>query len=242
LNNSHYVRLLLIIFWPLTAFILFCDSRAAAGQGWNGQLVSNLLTPAFLLALMSQMPVERRLVAAIFVPLSAIGEAIFSLLFGLYSYRLGGVPVYVPFGHSILLGIGLMLSDTNFVLRHERRVRSTLICFHGGLIAGALLLFNDTLSAIFGIGFFVLLHRSRGRVLYLIIGVLVLYIEILGTMWGCWVWKPAPFGLLHTTNPPTGAFACYVVAEIIAMNFALRLQPLLARRRAPQPGSAYEVA
>ena len=242
MKKFNYDRLLLFLFWPLTAFILFCDSRVVAEQGWNGQLLGNLLAPAFLLALMSQMPPQRRLVAAVFVPLSAIGEGIFSLVFGLYGYRLGGVPVYVPFGHSILLCIGLMLADSDFVMRHERRVRSTLICFHGGLIAGALLLFNDTLSAIWGIGFFALLHRSRGRVLYLIIGVLVLYIEILGTVWGCWVWRPAPFGVLHTTNPPTGAFACYVVAEIIAMKFAVRLELLLARRRAGQPGNTYEVA
>ena len=28
---------LLVVFWPLTALVLFCDSRALAGDGWDGQ-------------------------------------------------------------------------------------------------------------------------------------------------------------------------------------------------------------
>jgi hypothetical protein len=193
--------------------------------------LSAIFAFTFLLALMSRMRPERQLLVALFVPLSAVGEALFSLGFKLYAYRLGGVPVYVPFGHSILLGIGLMLADSAWVRRHESRVRVSLICFHATLIGGALIFFGDTLSAILGVMFLFVLHRMRGRVLYLIIGVLVLYVEILGTAWGCWVWQPSPFGVLHTTNPPTGAFACYVLADIIAMKCAARVEKRLLRRR-----------
>jgi len=223
--------LLLIGFWPLTALVLFCDSQFVAQRSNYGQWISALLALTFLLALASRMRPERQLLIALFVPLSAIGEGIFSLVFKLYGYRLGGVPVYVPFGHSILLGIGLMLSDSAWIKAHEQRVRVALIGFHAALMGGALLFFNDTLSAILGVMFFTVLRRQRGRALYLIIGVLVLYVEILGTAWGCWVWQPSPFGLLHTTNPPTGAFACYVLADIIAMKCAARVEIWLLRRR-----------
>ncbi|HUS13881.1 MAG TPA: hypothetical protein VM536_02580 [Chloroflexia bacterium] len=233
---------LLPAFWPLTALVLFCDSRIVAGGGSDGQLISNLLAPAFLLLLAVRLRPDQRLLAALFVPISAAGEGVFSLLFGLYHYRLGGVPVYVPFGHAILLSVGLVLADSAFVKRHERRVRDALILFHGGLMGGAFLLLGDSLTAIFGSVFCLVLWRKRGRPFYLIMGVLVLYIELLGTMWGCWVWEPAPWGVLHTTNPPMGAFACYVIADIIAMKTAARITPLWARRRAARTAAALDPA
>ncbi len=49
-------------------------------------------------------------------------------------------------------------------------------------------------------------------------GFLVLYIELMGTWLGCWRWDLNPLnGLLHTTNPPVGAFVCYVIADIIVI-------------------------
>jgi hypothetical protein len=225
---------LLIAFWPLTALVLFADSVALAGHSLGGQWITNLLAPLFLLGLMRPLPPDRQLVAALFVPIAAAGETVFSLVFGLYTYRLGGVPPYVPFGHAILLGIGLLLADLPFVLRHARPIRVALIAFHGGLIGGAGLL-GDSLSVLFGLVFFLVLWRKRGQLLYLIIGVLVLYIELLGTAWGCWTWGPAPWGVLHTLNPPVGAFACYVLADILALKSAAWVAPRLARLRAAPP-------
>src|SRR5215218_1119366 len=89
--------ILILAFWPLTALVLFADSRAA-----DLQTVSNVLAPLFLLALMSRMPPDRRLLAALFVPISAAGEGLFSLIFALYYYRVEVAPLYVPFTHAIL--------------------------------------------------------------------------------------------------------------------------------------------
>lgn len=217
------IALLLFLFWPVTALVLFCDSQRASGVYAQSQWISNFIAPLFLLALMWKMPPHRQLVLALFVPLSAIGEAVFSLLLGLYDYRLGGVPLYVPFGHSILMATGLLLADSPFVLRHERRVCNGLLLFHGGLIAATLFLRGDTLSSLFAVLFLLILRGQCKRPFYLILGLLVLYVEILGTAWGCWVWRPNPFGVLHTTNPPPGAFACYVIGDILAIEIAARL-------------------
>jgi hypothetical protein len=233
--NNHAIRGLLVAFWPLTALVLFCDSRALAGAGWDSQWVPNLLAPLFLLILSSRLPPDRRLLACLFVPITALGEGLFSLVFGLYHYRLGGVPIYVPFGHAVLLSIGLILADSAWVVQHTRLVRHMLIAFHGGLIGGAWLLLGDSLSALFGGLFGLLLWRSGGRLLYLIMGLLVLYIELLGTAWGCWRWDLAPWGVLHTLNPPVGAFACYVVADIIGLRLARRLTRWRAQRIATLP-------
>jgi hypothetical protein len=231
MKYSRATLWLLLAFWPLTALVLFCDSRVAADFGAHGQWMSNLLAPLFLLALVSQLSPQRRLVVALFVPLSALGEITFSLLFGLYDYRLGGVPLYVPFGHSILMSVGLLLADSEFVQKHRARVINGLLVFHGGLIAAALLFLGDTLSTLWALIFVLLLRARCKEPFYLILGVLVLYVEIVGTLCGCWIWQPAPLGTLHTINPPPGAFTCYVIGDILAIRVAAQVATLWSRRR-----------
>jgi hypothetical protein len=219
-------QLLIAGFVPLVAAALAADSRLLLDTGINGQLFSNIAGPLYLLALLRGLGPEQRRMALIFVPFSAIGEYLFSLIFQLYHYKFGGVPFYVPFGHAILFSTGLLIADLPVVHAYERQVRQVLLAVHLFLFAGALLAFHDTLSAVFGIFFGIILWRKRARPFYLIMGLLVLYIEIVGTVLGCWVWNPTPWGILHTTNPPVGAFVCYVIADILVMKLSRRFAPL----------------
>jgi hypothetical protein len=223
-------RLLIAGFAPIVLFALGADSRWLLDRGFDGQFLSNLAAPLYFLLVLSGLRPDQRLMAIVFVPFSALGEFIFSLLFGLYTYKFGAVPFYVPFGHAILFSTGLLIADLPWVVAHNARVRWGLLAFHAGLFGGAVLALGDSLSAIFGALFLIILYRKRARPLYLIMGVLVLYIELVGTMLGCWFWEPQPFGILHTTNPPVGAFVCYVIADILVMKIAARLAPLIAKR------------
>jgi len=227
--TSRRRRLLIAGFAPIVLFALGADSRLLLERGFDGQILSNLTAPLYFLLMLSGLRAEQRLMAIVFVPFSALGEYLFSLVFQLYTYKFGTVPFYVPFGHAILFSTGLLIADLPIVLAHEARVRWALIAFHAGLFGGAALALHDTLSALFGALFILILYRKRGRPFYLIMGVLVLYIELVGTALGCWVWGAAPFGVLHTTNPPVGAFACYVIADILVMRIAGRLAPLLRK-------------
>jgi hypothetical protein len=206
-----------LAFWPLTALVLFCDSAILRATGFPGQLVSDILAPLFLLLLLPHLAPMQRRATLLFVPFSALGEYVFSLVFGLYTYAEGGVPLYVPFGHAILFAVGLLIGELRPIISYSGFVRWALIAFHAALIGGAWLALGDTLSALFGLLFVVVMVRKRGRVFYLIMGVLVLYIELVGTAFGCWYWWPNPWGVLHTLNPPVGAFACYVVADVVVM-------------------------
>jgi len=222
---------LLILFWPLTALVLFCDSVTVARYTPHGQMLSMLLALGYIGALLLHMNPQRRLLALLFVPLSGVGEIMFSLWFGLYQYRLEAIPWYVPLGHSILLSVGLMLSELPLLNEKRRLFEHNLTLFHVGLVAGTLLLFRDTLSAVLIAGFLLMLPWMRNRIAYLLIGVLVLYVELLGTYWRCWTWGASPFGVLQTTNPPTGAFACYVLAELIALKYAGIIEKWWTNRR-----------
>jgi hypothetical protein len=223
-------RLLIAGFAPIVLFALGMDSRLLLDHGVDGQVISNLAAALYFLLLLGGLRAEQRIMALVFVPFSALGEYLFSLVFELYAYKFGTIPFYVPFGHAILFGTGLILAELPQVAAHEARVRGALLLFHGLLFGGAVLALGDSLSALFGVLFLVILHRKGGRPFYLIMGVLVLYIELVGTALGCWVWNPEPFGLLRTTNPPVGAFVCYLIADILVMKIAGRLAPLLGRR------------
>jgi hypothetical protein len=237
-------RWLIAGFAPIVVFALFADSRIMLDAGFDGQILSNLTAPLYLLLMLAGLRPGQRLMAIIFVPFSALGEYIFSLIFQLYTYKFGTVPFYVPFGHAILFSTGLMLADLPLVLSNQTRVRWGLIAFHAGLFAGAIIALHDSLSAIFGALFIPILYRKRGRPFYLIMGVLVLYIELVGTAFGCWIWTPIPFGVLQTTNPPVGAFVCYVIADILVMKLAVRLALFLkwSDRRPHTPTPKRKVA
>lgn len=210
--------------------MLLCDSRLVARHFAFGQWLAAGLTLAYLILLVSRMRHDRKLLAVLFVPLSALGECAFALGLQLYHYRLGPIPVYVPLGHAVILSAGMLLAESDWVLARVVVLRKWLITFHVLVIGGALLLKGDTFSALLGAGFFLALLRSRQtNLVYLIIGVLVLYVELLGTFWGCWRWGEFWLGSLRTANPPPGAFVCYVIGEVLAIRTAGLVQAWWAR-------------
>lgn len=223
-------RFLLLAFWPFTALVLFLDSRALGGESATGQWIAGLITPFFLFAIMGCLTPRQKLTLALWVPISAFGEGLFSLIFKLYTYRLGGVPLYVPFGHSILLGTAWLMVEEPWFKNRQIFFRNGLVLFHAALIAGALWLFGDTLSVLCGAIFCWVWWRKQFQPVFLVVGVLVLYIEILGTGWQCWAWRPEIYGALRTANPPVGAFAMYILGEIAAIRMAGKILPVLKRR------------
>jgi hypothetical protein len=210
-------------FFPIVIFALGADSRWLLERGFDGQILSNLSAPLYFLLVLRGLRADQRLMALVFVPFATVGEFIFSLILQLYTYKFGSVPFYVPFGHAILFSTGLLIAEHPLVLAREVQVRQALLIAHVGLFLGAFFLLNDTLSAVFGVVFIPLLMRARGRPFYLIMGMLVLYIELVGTAFGCWIWDSAPLRVLHTTNPPIGAFVCYVIADVLVIKIARRI-------------------
>ncbi len=225
-------RLLIFGFIPVVLIVLGFDSRAVWQAGFNGQIVSNLVAPLYLGLILFHLKAEQRLTVLIFVPFAAVAEYLFSLIFRLYTYKFDAVPPYVPFGHAILLSTGLLIAETALVRKHERGLRFVLLGVQGVLF-GTALIFQDSLSAILGVVFALILVRKRGQILYLVMSLLVLYIELLGTAVGCWTWHPTVFRALHTTNPPLGAFVLYVIGDVLVLRFTRMLRPILGRLQTP---------
>ena len=108
-----WIRESLKISWiPLLILVLGMDSVQWASQNWAGQSLADAITIIYFLIMLWGLRPEEKLVAIIFVPFSAVAEYLFSQIFELYLYRLEDVPLYVPFGHAILLGTGLILAES----------------------------------------------------------------------------------------------------------------------------------
>jgi hypothetical protein len=226
--------------------VLVFDSLAIRASNLDGPMLSNIMAPLYLLLVMPSLQPFQRTMALVFLPVAIGGEYLFSLVFRLYTYAEGSVPFYVPFGHAILFATGLIFCELPWVERHTRLLRWGLLAFHTALIGGAVFVLGDTLSACFAVPLAYILYHSRLRLFYLVMGVLVLYVELVGTILGCWYWHPWPAGgALHAVNPPVAAFCCYVVADILVIRITRRIAPILARvvppstshRRKPDSGA-----
>jgi hypothetical protein len=207
-------------FFPLVALVLGADSIWLSGSDFSGQLLADGLAAAYFILLLWGLDAGEKLMVLIFVPFSAIAEYVFSSILGIYTYRLATVPIYVPLGHAILFSTGLMLSKLPVAIARENRLQPILLSLQGFLFAGAILFLQDILSAILGTLFALVIWWRGCRSIYLIMGFLVLYIELLGTGFGCWVWQKNAFNLLHTTNPPFGAFVFYVFGDIAILKMS----------------------
>ena len=230
-------RFFLISFLGLTFLVLGLDSVPAADYGLHGQAWADGLAIAYFALLLWALTPQQRLMALVFVPFSAIGEGIFSLLFGLYRYRLGMVPLYVPFGHAILFSMGLLMSELPVIRDRKEQLRPIFTALYIAAFGIAIIILQDTLSAIFGLVFLWVLRRKGYQPLYFLMGLFVLYVELVGTHWGCWAWAPHPFNQswLHATNPPVGAFACYVLADLGVMKIVRHLSSRLELNEVSTP-------
>ena len=206
-------------FFPLVALVLSADSLWFSGHDFRGQLLADSLTAMFLVLLLWGLDADERLMVIIFVPFSALAEYLFSSVFEVYTYRLGAVPIYVPLGHAILFSTGLMLSKLS-IFNTQNRIQTILLSIQGLLFAGAILFLQDIFSAVLGILFGLVLWWRGYRFIYLIMSFLVLYIELLGTELGSWIWQEKAFNLFQTTNPPFGAFVFYVFGDIAVLKMS----------------------
>lgn len=219
-TTSDRYRLLLGFVW-LAPSALFLDSTWLAARWPHGQWLTLAMVVFFFVAMLRYLSPEQRLLAMVFVPVGAVGEYVFSILFGLYEYRLENVPWYVPVGHPILLSMGWLLLELPWVRQHAEQLRRGLLALHIVVLIGVALVWGDTVSAAFA-AFGVYIFRKRPfALIYGVMGLVVLYVELLGTGLGCWAWAPTSgHGWLHATNPPYGAFFGYVAADVLVLKIA----------------------
>ena len=206
---------LAILFPAFTIIALGIDSVSFLNTYFDGRYLTNVLAVGyFLLMYFSSGPPLKKLMVVMLL-LSYLGEIIFCKLLGMYTYRTDVIPLYVPFGHSIVYGSGYILAKTAFAVRSDKPLRFIFAASFVVLFLAAGIIFRDTFTLIFGLLFFILLRRKRWENMYYLIALCVIFIELVGTYFKCWGWRPTLFGALTTANPPMGAVFFYAGGDVL---------------------------
>jgi hypothetical protein len=167
---------------------------------------------ALLLYLLEEAPSATRRAMMACLVIATAGEVFLSLVWGLYTYRLGNIPLFVPPGHVLLLMLGLSLAR-----RMPEAVATCILAAAAAYSLGAALAGLDTLGVpLFLLLAVIALAMPGGRRLYASTFVLALALELYGTWLGNWAWAPVSPGIgLVTTNPPAAAGAFYAALDAL---------------------------
>jgi len=204
---------------------LACGLALDIGTNIVGQFVLSGAVWVVLLWLLYQVERDIRLGLMACLVIATAGELFLSLVWGLYTYRLANVPLFVPPGHVLLLLLGLSMA---YYL--PERAALAIIGGAGVYSLAAAAMGADTLALpLFLVLGAASLAMPQQRRLYASTFVLSLALELYGTWLGNWNWaREVPGMALVTTNPPGVAGAFYCALDCLVAVAVLTLAPRLA--------------
>lgn len=214
-----------------TLFVPACLSLDRPGL--LAQTLLGLTTLALLWAIARGSGVDRRsMICAVL--LATCGEVVFSLLWGLYTYRHAAIPFYVPPGHGLFYCLAAYAARQPLLISHGEALRRWVLILGSAIAAVSLLFFADTWGTLWWLGAAVLLARAEKPVLLATCFVFTTLMEWAGTGFGSWTWHRVVPGLgLTSANPPAGVGILYVVLDllVVAIVGALARRPRETRAR-----------
>ena len=213
--------------------------------GYAEQIGVGCTAIAVLLSILRFSPVEDRVQILIVVAVASCFEVLGSIIWGVYRYRLGNVPLFVPPGHGLVYFAGLSFARVDAIRRRSRLF--VLLAFLGGCAWAGIGLSGligprDVCGAIGIVVFSVMLWRSRTPLVLAMVFVIVGALELYGTRLGVWRWTPVVRGLgIPQGNPPSGAISGYALFDLAAFSAAgwvarLARSTLALRRARPRAG------
>jgi hypothetical protein len=194
------------------------------------QLGLGVLTCLVLVAALTRVPLERRAQALGVVAFATIGEVTGSLIWGVYSYRLHNLPLFVPPAHGLVYLTGLAVATSARAHARALVAVAAVAAVTWALLGLTVLPQRDVAGAI-GVPLLVLfLWRGRNRVIYAGVFLVVASLELYGTAIGTWRWAPVVPGTgIADGNPPSGVASGYVWFDVMALLFAPYLVALTRR-------------
>ncbi|WP_299162269.1 hypothetical protein [uncultured Tenacibaculum sp.] len=193
---------------------LFIDSKPVAENFYkNAQWINNtgVILVFVFLYLKANKRTKEQLIYALLIAI--IGEYVFSIVLGMYAYRLGNIPHYIPPGHAIVFVLVYYFSRKSKIKKNRKTIE--LVC--SILIILFSLYFLLFKKDVFGflctiLVFFFLRKHPNERLFYLTMYCVIAIIEFIGTGLECWKWPEIAFNkfnFLPSANPPLGISLFY---------------------------------
>ena len=197
---------------------LFLDSFYMVEITENAQIYANaLMLFVFTITFFKVTKrIKEQMLAAVLI--GFFGEYLFSVLLGMYTYRLGNVPLYIPFGHAFVYIAVLCFSKAASIKKHRTLLEKffTISIF---IYATLFLIFkNDVFGFVMTIATLLILrNKPRERLFYLTMYISVAVLEIIGTTYECWWWPSTAWNVipfLPSYNPPSGISLFYFLLDL----------------------------
>jgi len=181
--------------------LLWVDSRL----GLPGQLALGAASFALLFLSVRPLAPDERFAVWMCVGFSTLVELCCTQGWGLYHYRLGNVPLYVPAGHGLIYVFALTASRTPLLQRFGRHAvgiaLAVAVIWAGWGLSRA---HPDVHGALYLPFFFAYLRRSPRAPLFVATFAITAYIELLGVHLGTWHWAAVMPGLgISSGDPPS---------------------------------------
>ncbi len=230
LKYSHIYLPVLFGLWP----VLYMDSVRVATTFAYGQTVSTLLVLAIFLWIYRSVSrvVQRLMLYGLVIALG--GEAFFSLLLGMYTYRLENVPPYVPFGHTIIYASIYYLIREPIIIRFRQQLILTLSIGMTLYASAWLLAAHDLFGFLCTMMVLWMFRRHPNtRLFFSAMYFMVVYLELIGTHFQCWAWPEVWFGIIDavpSANPPSGIGFFYFGFDLGCLWVYKKLYPQQWRR------------
>ena len=206
--------------WENRAVNLIIIATIAGGllldQHWarHGQLAVSAITWLLFAVLWRRTRPGHRPALFACLAFATAGEAFLSLVWGLYEYRLGNIPLFVPPGHVLLFFLGMQIAE-----RLPARSEWWMALLAAPLVAAFAWNGRDTLGPLLYMLFIACMWLSPARRLYATMFVLSFAMELYGTWMGNWVWSAqVPWLGLTAANPPLAAGAFYCVLDLLVVS------------------------
>jgi hypothetical protein len=224
-------------FFAAYIFIVLALDATASRMG---QHALGVVTFALLIAVSRAYTPDERREMWWCVAFSTCIELLATQLWGLYHYRLGNVPLYVPPGHGLIYLIGTGAVRANISQRARRSFVWGALAVATGWAASGLTILRassgrlDVHGALYWPFFVWYLLRSPHAIAYVATFAITSWIELVGVRFGVWHWSAVMPGLsVPSGDPPSLIAGGYCFFGVVAQALA-RLHVKL-RSRAPSP-------
>jgi len=192
---------------------LYLDSLALSKSFTYNQWLTNLLVLFNFIWVYKNVTkqIQKLMLYGLVVALG--GEVVFSLILGMYHYRLDNIPLYVPLGHAIIYASIYYITKEPWVQEHQSKIVSLLYPIMILYSLSWLLFSQDVFGFLCMLGIVaVFARRPQTKLYFLLMFIMIVYLELLGTHYGCWVWPNTwldTFGWIPSANPPSGISLFY---------------------------------
>jgi len=206
---------------------LYLDSITISSLSPWGQTAANIIMIISYLMIYRTAPrkLQKIMFYGLFIALA--GEVLFSLVLGMYEYRLENIPVYVPPGHAIIYACVYYFIREPGVIKYQPAIEKLLLAFAIAYGIFWLVYANDVYGFICLIALLVIYkHYTNSRLFLLSMYAVVAYLEQIGTLYGCWFWPEIAFNSwtwLPSGNPPSAISVFYFTFDIACVKVYLRM-------------------